>query len=78
VQAEATTAAFNDRRHMNGDGRPALERRQFGNSYESLSAPARELAEKIDQYKLHHHRRFITYEELYQLIASLGYSQRQL
>ena len=32
-----------------------------------------ELAEAIDQYKLRHRRRFITFEELYDVIATLGY-----
>jgi hypothetical protein len=27
----------------------------------------------IDQYKLRHRRRFITFEELYDVIAGLGY-----
>ena len=42
-------------------------------SYEELSPPARELARAIDQYKLHHRRRFITYEEMLTVIQSLGY-----
>ncbi len=33
----------------------------------------RELALAIDQYKLRHHRRFITYDELLGVIQSLGY-----
>ena len=32
-----------------------------------------ELAEAIDAYKLQHRRRFITFEELYDVIVSLGY-----
>lgn len=32
-----------------------------------------ELAEAVDQYKLRHRRRFITFEELYDVIAELGY-----
>jgi hypothetical protein len=31
------------------------------------------LAQAIDQYKLRHRRRFITFEELYDVMASLGY-----
>lgn len=73
AQAEASAATFVDRRlHSEGESLKS-ERRQFGNSYSELSTPARELAEKIDEYKLHHHRRFITYEELYNMIESLGY-----
>ena len=32
-----------------------------------------ELAEAIDQYKLRHRRRFITFEELFDVIFELGY-----
>jgi hypothetical protein len=52
---------------------PARERRQFTNSHEDLSPPAKELADAIDQYKLHHRRRFITYEEILYVVTSLGY-----
>ena len=34
-----------------------------------------ELAEAVDQYKLRHRRRFITFEELYDVIAELGYQK---
>ena len=74
VPVEATHAAFVDRRSPQSEGvSPARERRQFGNSYEELSPPARELGEAIDEYKLVHRRRFITYEELLGVIESLGY-----
>jgi hypothetical protein len=49
------------------------ERRQFTNSHDELSAPARELAQAIDGYKLRHRRRFITYEEMLAVVQSLGY-----
>jgi hypothetical protein len=49
------------------------ERRQFGNSHQDLSPEAAELAVAIDEYKLHHRRRFITYEEMLSVITSLGY-----
>ncbi len=52
---------------------PIVERRQFANSHEGLSPDAHELALAIDQYKLVHRRRFITYEEMLQVIRSLGY-----
>jgi len=51
------------------------ERRQFGNNYDSLTPDARELATAIDQYKLRHRRRFITYEEMLDVVQSLGYSK---
>ena len=52
---------------------PICERRQFGNSHDGLSPDAAELAQAIDQYKLHHRRRFITFEEMLAVVKSLGY-----
>lgn len=52
---------------------PGRERRQFVNSHEELSGNAQELAQAVDQYKLLHRRRFITYEEILAVIESLGY-----
>jgi hypothetical protein len=74
VPVEADQTAFVDRRRAQSEGlSPGRERRQFGNSYEELSPPARELGEAVDEYKLVHRRRFITYEELLGVIAALGY-----
>jgi hypothetical protein len=68
------SAAFVDRRSYDpGVGRPAQERRQFANSHEDLSPDACELAAAIDEYKLVHRRRFITYEEMLGVVKSLGY-----
>lgn len=50
-------------------------RRQFSNSYNSARPEVNELAAAIDQYKMRHRRRFITYEELYDVIAELGYNK---
>jgi hypothetical protein len=70
----APDATFVDRRSYDpGVGRPAVERRQFSDSYVELSADARELAVAIDEYKLVHRRRFITYEEMLSVVKSLGY-----
>ncbi len=67
-------APFVDRRSYDpGVGSPARERRQFANSHDELSPEARELAQAIDQYKLAHRRRFITYEEMLGVVKSLGY-----
>jgi hypothetical protein len=52
---------------------PICERRQFANSHEGLSPAAAELAQAIDQYKLLHRRRFITFEEMLAVVQSLGY-----
>ena len=54
---------------------PICERRQFSNSHDDLSPEAAELARAIDQYKLLHRRRFITYEEMLAVVKSLGYHQ---
>jgi hypothetical protein len=55
------------------EGPPGVERRQFANSHNELSPDASELAQAIDQYKISHRRRFITYEEMLAVILSLGY-----
>lgn len=65
---------FVDRRQPASEtATPTFERRQFTNSHDELSPGARELAIAIDQYKLHHRRRFITYEEMLSVITRLGY-----
>ena len=70
------SSSFVDRRNYEfGGDVPVLERRQFTNSHDELSANARELAMAIDTYKLRHRRRFITYEEMLNVIESLGYSK---
>lgn len=53
--------------------RPTCERRQFGNSHAELSPEAAELAQAIDQYKLMHRRRFVTFDEILAVVKSLGY-----
>ncbi len=71
---EAPTQPFVDRRSHAAPGHPpSRERRQFGSSHEELSPLARELAEAIDEYKLRHRRRFITYEEMLTVVELLGY-----
>ena len=68
---------FADRRNA-GSGRqtPGLERRQFSDSHNNLSADAAELGRAIDQYKLVNRRRYASYEELLSIIISLGYSKK--
>lgn len=67
--------SFRDRRVTEGDRStpPGVERRQFTNSHEALSPPARELAIAVDEYKVRHSRRFVTYEEVLAVVESLGY-----
>ena len=67
-------APFVDRRLTDPSvDRPAHERRQFSNSHQELSPDARELAQAIDEYKLMHRRRFITYEEMLGVVKAIGY-----
>lgn len=68
------TGEFLDRR----DGRTPMashirERRQFADGHAESTPAANELAEAIDQYKIRHRRRFITYEEMLDVITNLGY-----
>jgi hypothetical protein len=73
--SESIAVPFVDRRSYEKGKPPARERRQFTNSYDELSPEARQLALAVDQYKLSHRRRFITYEEMLDVVKSLGYRQ---
>jgi hypothetical protein len=76
IVPEPGTENFQDRRNYNAQaGSPASERRQFTNTYDELSPEARELAQAIDAYKLMHRRRFITYEEMLNVVKGLGYAR---
>lgn len=72
LEASNGERPFVDRR-QSGPNRQGGERRQFASSMTNASPEVRELGTAIDQYKLEHHRRFITFDELYQVIQSLGY-----
>jgi hypothetical protein len=73
-QGLEAAGGFVDRRNYDvTDNALGYERRQFTNSHDGLSPDARELALAIDGYKLHHRRRFVTYEEILALVKSLGY-----
>jgi hypothetical protein len=70
----APAEPFIDRRNYDFPGSPpGAERRQFSNSHSDLSPEARDLAVAIDEYKLVHRRRFITFEEMLGVVRSLGY-----
>jgi hypothetical protein len=65
---------FVDRRQNNPEGNGlGIERRQFSDAHNTGRPEVDELARAVDQYKLRHRRRFITFEELYDVMASLGY-----
>ena len=68
--------SFVDRRSPRpGIVAPARERRQFTNSHTELSPDAAELARAVDQYKVRHRRRFVTFEEVLTVLKSLCYSR---
>ncbi len=66
---------FVERRQGRGQegGASVSERRQFSDSRNTARPEVDELARAVDQYKLRHRRRFITFEELFDVMASLGY-----
>jgi hypothetical protein len=71
---ETPLGSFVDRRNYDvGVTQPGRERRQFSNTHDDLSPDACELARAIDEYKLSHRRRFITFEEMLGVIKELGY-----
>lgn len=74
IQQKPST--FVDRRQNAETSRPSgPDRRQFRDGHLASRPEVRELAEAIDQYKLRHRRRFITFEELYDVIVNLGYAK---
>ena len=54
-------------------GTAGLERRQFQDGNRSSRPAVAEFADAVDEYKVSHHRRFITFEELFDVMTSLGY-----
>ncbi|MGY8768136.1 MAG: hypothetical protein ACKVH8_06875 [Pirellulales bacterium] len=63
---------FVDRRNSDHQAATGVERRQFTNSHSELSPDARELATAIDSYKFQHRRRFLTFEEMLNVVKELG------
>ncbi|MFH1923624.1 MAG: hypothetical protein ABIP48_27505 [Planctomycetota bacterium] len=71
---DTSRQVFVDRRDNDAfSASPVAERRQFVNSHDGLSPAAGELALAIDEYKVRHRRRFLSYEEMLAVIGSLGY-----
>lgn len=65
---------FVERRSGTRSGSPGgIERRQFRDGKRHARPEVAEFADAIDQYKLQNRRRFITFEELYDVMISLGY-----
>lgn len=71
---EPPGSVFTERRQRDA-GAPlgASERRQFRDGDRSARPEVAELANAVDDHKIAHHRRFITFEELFDVMASLGY-----
>jgi hypothetical protein len=74
-QTAPATEGFVDRRAEAAQVPATAERRQFGNSHLGLSDDGRELALAIDRYKLENHRRYLTCDEMIQVLSELGYKK---
>lgn len=70
-----SSARFVERRKTKRGTNRTGERRQFGSSYHDLSPDAREIAMAIDGYKAKHRRRYVTFEEMLNVIQELGYKR---
>ncbi len=75
LSVESSNLAPFVERRTNSTSASGTERRQFTNSHIGLSPAACELAEAIDTYKVKNRRRYITFEEMLQVITSLGYQK---
>ncbi len=76
--ASVEKAQFVDRRRRDDDGPDhGLERRQFRDGNRSERPEVAELADAVDKYKITHRRRFITFEELFDVMQSLGYRKAE-
>lgn len=73
VVEQQNSRPFVDRRSQGTPREGGPERRQFSASVTASRPEVAELSEAVDQYKLRHHRRFITFEELLNVISELGY-----
>lgn len=69
----AKSPDFVERRSAERISEPGRERRQFRDGERSERPEVAEFAEAVDLYKVAHRRRFITFEELYDVMTSLGY-----
>jgi hypothetical protein len=69
----AVQPAFQDRRNSDQAGEAGRERRQFRDGNRSTRPEVTELADAVDHYKIKNRRRFITFEELFDVMQGLGY-----
>jgi len=73
VIEQQNSLPFVDRRAPGVKREGVQERRQFSASVTTTRPEVAELSEAVDQYKLRHRRRFITFEELFSVMTELGY-----
>ena len=70
---EQNSRTFVDRRGGEETREGAPERRQFRATPNTTRPEVAELAAAVDAYKARHRRRFITFDELFDVMAELGY-----
>ena len=71
---EQNPRTFIDRRGSGETRDGAPERRQFRATPDNSSRPeVAEFAAAVDAYKARHRRRFITFDELFDVMVELGY-----
>lgn len=73
VLEQKNSLPFVDRRGGGASREGGPERRQFTASPSATNPDVAELAAAVDQYKMRHRRRFITFEELFSVMTELGY-----
>ncbi|MEZ6132325.1 MAG: hypothetical protein R3C59_26990 [Planctomycetaceae bacterium] len=64
---------FIERRQSDRPDKAGVERRQFRDGNRSDRPEVAEFANAVDDYKITNRRRFITFEELFDVMTSLGY-----
>ncbi|MCA9100418.1 MAG: hypothetical protein R3C10_19835 [Pirellulales bacterium] len=73
-QTTTSQAPLVERRQGDSGSRFAgAERRQFASTHDELTPAGREFAEAVDHYKLQHRRRYITHDEMLEVLRTLGY-----
>jgi hypothetical protein len=71
---EQRGSVFVERRQCDAGTAPVgSERRQFRDGDRSARPEVVEFANAVDDYKIAHRRRFITFEELFDVMTSIGY-----
>jgi hypothetical protein len=70
---EQNPRSFVDRRGTGEARDGAPERRQFKATPDATRPEVAEFAAAVDAYKARHRRRFITFDELFDVMVELGY-----